>query len=105
MTLDDEMPAMLLPDFFGSGGGVTPRATGIFDAAPEAVDLSPTVAGRSGTVRAATPLAVDGLVDAAGDVAAGSVELAGDCQSGGAVTATKLRHLGHSMICPTTAGS
>jgi hypothetical protein len=113
MKLDDDMPDALLPDFFGRGGGVALRATGTFEAAaPETAATGPAVAGRSGAACEEPPLAASGrplgaggLPAAVGSVAADDGEFAGDCQLGGAVTATKLRHLGHSMICPTTARS
>jgi hypothetical protein len=111
--LDGDMPAMLVPDFFGNGGGAALRATGACAAAgADAVDLAPAEAGRLDAAGVAPPLAAsEGLLGAGelplavATVPVGKLEPAGDCHPAGAVTATKLLHFGHSMICPTTARS
>jgi hypothetical protein len=87
---DEDRPAELLPDFFGSGGGVTFRTTG--GTAGAGLGEDPALGNELAGMPIAEPEEPEAVC---GD----------DCQSGGGVTATKLWHFGHSTICPTTDGS
>ena len=87
---EDERPSELPPAFFGSGGGVAFRSAG----APAVAGLPAAALG----VGEAFRLAVTLIAEPIADLDAGS-------EFGGAVTATKLWHFGHSTICPMTDGS